>query len=85
MTELALIVIAAALVNNLVLVQSLGVCPLFGASWRVETAIGTALVTGLVLTIAATLTHVVERYVLLPLEPSPSAARTPLLGVPRPC
>jgi electron transport complex protein RnfA len=68
MAELALIVIAAALVNNLVLVQTLGVCPLFGATGRVGTAIGTALVTGLVLTIAAALTHVVERQVLSPLE-----------------
>jgi Na+-translocating ferredoxin:NAD+ oxidoreductase subunit A len=68
MAELALIVIAAALVNNLVLVQSLGVDALFGASGRVETAIGTAFVTGLVLTIAVALTHVVEHYVLVPLE-----------------
>ena len=68
MPKLALIVLSAALVNNLVLVQSLGVCPLFGASGRVETAIGTALVTGLVLTVAAALTHLVERYVLLPLD-----------------
>ena len=64
MAELALIVIAAALVNNLVLVQSLGVYPLFGASGRVETAIGTALVTGLVLTIAATLTIGIPSFVL---------------------
>jgi electron transport complex protein RnfA len=68
MAELALIVIAAALVNNIVLVQQLGVCPLFGASASVETAIGTALVTGLVLTIASALTHIVEHYVLLPLD-----------------
>lgn len=68
MTELALVVIAAALVNNLVLVQSLGVDALFGASGRVETAVGTALVTGFVLTIAAALTHGVERYVLVPLD-----------------
>jgi H+/Na+-translocating ferredoxin:NAD+ oxidoreductase subunit A len=66
MTELALIVIGAALVNNLVLVQALGVCPLFGASGRVETAIGTSLVTGLVLTVASALTHLVEHYLLLP-------------------
>lgn len=68
MAELALVVIAAALVNNLVLVQTLGVCPLFVASGRVETAIVTALVTGLVLTIAAVSTHLVERYVLSPFE-----------------
>jgi H+/Na+-translocating ferredoxin:NAD+ oxidoreductase subunit A len=66
MTELALIVIGAALVNNLVLVQALGVCPLFGASGRVETAIGTSLVTGLVLTVASALTQLVEHYLLLP-------------------
>ena len=68
MAELALVVIAAALVNNLALVQSLGVCPLFGASGRVDTAIGTALVTGLVLAIAAVLTHLVDRYVLATFE-----------------
>ena len=68
MAELALIVIAAALVNNLVLVQALGVCPLFGASGRVETAIGTALVTGLVLVITAALAQLVERYLLAPFE-----------------
>lgn len=68
MTELALIVIAAALVNNLVLVQSLGVYPLFGASERVDAAIGTAVATGILLTIAAVLTHLAERYVLVPLD-----------------
>lgn len=67
MSELALVVIAAALVNNLVLVQSLGVDALLGASGRIETALRTALVTGLVITIAAVLTHAVERYVLVPL------------------
>jgi electron transport complex protein RnfA len=68
MAELALVVIAAALVNNLVLVQSLGVDALFGASGRVETALGTAFATGLVLTIAAVVTHIVELYVLAPFE-----------------
>jgi electron transport complex protein RnfA len=68
MAELALVVIAAALVNNLVLVQTLGVDALFGASGHIKTAIGTAFVTGFVLTIASLVTHVVERYVLVPLE-----------------
>jgi electron transport complex protein RnfA len=48
--ELLLIVIAAALVNNFVLVQFLGLCPFMGASKRVEGAVGMALATGLVLT-----------------------------------
>ncbi len=68
MSDLALVVIAAALVNNLVLVQSLGVDALFGASGRVETAVGTAFATGLVLTIAAVVTYIVELYVLVPFE-----------------
>jgi electron transport complex protein RnfA len=67
MGELALIVVSAALVNNLVLVQALGVCPLFGGSGRVENAVGTALVTGLVLTVAAALAQLVEHHLLAPL------------------
>lgn len=68
MTELGLIIIAAALVNNFVLVQFLGLCPFMGASRRVEGAIGMGLATGLVLTTASGLSHIVERSVLIPLE-----------------
>ena len=51
MSELLLIALGAALVNNFVLVQLLGVCPFIGGSRRVEGAIGMALAIGLVLTI----------------------------------
>jgi electron transport complex protein RnfA len=68
MTELGLIIIAAALVNNFVLVQFLGLCPFMGASRRVEGAIGMGLATGLVLTSASALSHLVENLVLIPLE-----------------
>jgi electron transport complex protein RnfA len=68
MSELALVVIAAALVNNLVLVQSLGVGTLFDASSSVGTAMRTAIVTGIVLTTAVVLANVLERYVLAPLD-----------------
>jgi len=64
MGELLLIVLAAALVNNFVLVQFLGVCPAVGASRRLEGAIGMALATGLVLTTASGLSFLVERFVL---------------------
>jgi len=66
--ELLLIVLAAALVNNFVLVQFLGVCPFMGAARRVEGAIGIGLATGLVLTMASGLSHLVERYVLAPFD-----------------
>ena len=64
MGELLLIVLAAALVNNLVLVQFLGLCPAIGASRRLEGAIGMALATGLVLTTASGLSFLVERFLL---------------------
>jgi electron transport complex protein RnfA len=65
-TELGLIVIAAALVNNFVLVQFLGLCPFMGASRRVEGAVGMGLATGLVLTTASALSHLVENLLLAP-------------------
>ena len=68
MTELALIIVAAALVNNFVLVQFLGLCPFLGASRRLEGAAGMALATGLVLTLASAMSYLVERYVLVPLD-----------------
>jgi Na+-translocating ferredoxin:NAD+ oxidoreductase subunit A len=64
--ELMLIILAAALVNNFVLVQFLGLCPLMGASRRVEGALGMALATGLVLTTASGLSYLVDRYLLIP-------------------
>jgi electron transport complex protein RnfA len=68
MGELLLISLGAALVNNLVLVQLLGVCPFIGGSQRVEGAIGLSLGVGLVLTIAAGMTQLVDRYLLRPYE-----------------
>ncbi len=76
MGELLLIALGAALVNNFVLVQFLGVCPFIGGSQRVEGAIGMGLAIGLVLTIAAGLTQLVDRYVLRPFDVAvPAAAR----------
>ena len=68
MSELVLIIIAAALVNNFVLVQFLGLCPFMGASRRIEGAIGMGLATGLVLTTASALSYLVENWLLLPYE-----------------
>jgi electron transport complex protein RnfA len=66
--ELLLIALGAALVNNFVLVQLLGVCPFIGGSQRVEGAIGMSLAMGLVLTLTAGATQLVDRYVLRPYD-----------------
>jgi electron transport complex protein RnfA len=68
MGELLLIALGAALVNNFVLVQMLGVCPFIAGSQRVEGALGMSLSLGLVLTIAAGATQLVDRYLLRPYE-----------------
>jgi Na+-translocating ferredoxin:NAD+ oxidoreductase subunit A len=68
MSELILIIIAAALVNNFVLVQFLGLCPFMGASRRMEGAVGMGLATGLVLTTASGLSYLIDRYLLVPLN-----------------
>lgn len=68
MSDLALIILATVLVNNFVLVKFLGLCPLLGASTRVETALGMSLATTFVLTIAAGASYLIDTYLLAPFE-----------------
>ncbi|MFQ5609038.1 MAG: electron transport complex subunit RsxA [Gammaproteobacteria bacterium] len=68
MSELALIIMATVLVNNFVLVKFLGLCPLLGASTRVDTALGMSLATTFVLTIASGASYMIDTYLLVPLE-----------------
>ena len=68
MTELALIMVSAILVNNFVLVQFLGLCPFMGVSKKIETAIGLALATTFVLTLVAMCSYLVQEYILEPLN-----------------
>jgi electron transport complex protein RnfA len=66
--DLGLILVSAALVNNFVLVQFLGLCPFLGVSDRYPPATALGLATACVLTLSAALAHTVERWVLAPLE-----------------
>ena len=68
MGDLLLILLTAALVNNFVLVQFLGLCPFVGTSARFETAVPMTLATAFVLSVAALATYFVNRYLLLPFE-----------------
>ena len=67
MGEIVPILVATALVNNVVLLRALGVCPLFGASMRIESAIAIALATAFVLTLASMLAWLLETLLLAPL------------------
>lgn len=68
MTEFFLILLGTALVNNVVLVKFLGLCPLMGVSQKIEAAIGMGLATTFVLTLAAALSWIVETLILVPLD-----------------
>lgn len=68
MTEYALLLVGTALVNNVVLVNFLGLCPFMGVSNKMDTALGMGLATTFVLTLAAVTSWVIEYYVLAPLS-----------------
>ncbi len=68
MNELLLILLGTALVNNVVLVKFLGLCPFMGVSGKVESAIGMGFATTFVLTLATLVTWLLEHLVLVPLD-----------------
>jgi len=68
MTDFAIILLSAILVNNFVLVQFLGLCPFMGVSNKLETAIGMAGATTFVLTLASVSSYLINTWILEPLN-----------------
>jgi electron transport complex protein RnfA len=68
MQELLLILLSTALVNNVVLVNFLGLCPAMGVSRGMASAVGMGLATTFVMTLAAAATWLIETLLLAPLE-----------------
>ncbi|MEJ2402711.1 MAG: electron transport complex subunit RsxA [Candidatus Thiodiazotropha sp.] len=66
--EYLLIILSTALVNNVVLVKFLGLCPFMGVSNKLDSALGMGLATTFVLTLAAFAGWLLEHYVLMPLD-----------------
>jgi electron transport complex protein RnfA len=58
------IVIGAILVNNIVLMQFLGICPFLGVSKRISTASGMAGAVAFVMVLATIVTYLIQKYVL---------------------
>ena len=61
------LLIGALLINNVVLTQFLGLCPLMGASRRIDTAFGLGAATLFVMIMATTATSTVDHLLLSPL------------------
>ena len=58
------LIIIAIFVNNVVLVQLLGICPFLGVSTKVSTAAGMSAAVMFVMTLATIVTYVIQHFVL---------------------
>jgi electron transport complex protein RnfA len=65
--EYLLIIISAVLINNVVLAQTLGICPFLGVSSRISTALGMSGAVIFVIVLATMATYLIQMYVLNPL------------------
>ncbi|GAB2190296.1 electron transport complex subunit RsxA [Sessilibacter sp. MAH2] len=66
--DIFFIIVGTVLVNNVVLVQFLGLCPFMGVSNNISTATGMGLATTFVLTLSAMCGWLIEHLILQPLE-----------------
>lgn len=66
-TNLILIAIGAAFVNNVVLSQFLGLCPFLGVSKKINTAFGMGVSVIFVITVSSMVTWVINEYILVKL------------------
>lgn len=67
-SQLLIIAIGSALVNNVVLSQFLGLCPFLGVSKKVETASGMGAAVIFVITLASAVAAVIYKFILTPLD-----------------
>ena len=68
MKEVILLAVGAAIVNNVVLSQFLGICPFLGVSKKTETAAGMGGAVIFVITISSFITALIYKFILLPLN-----------------
>ena len=66
MSHYLFILVGAVLVNNVVLVKMLGLCPFMGVSKKLETAYGMGAATTFVLTLATGASYIIDHFLLLP-------------------
>ncbi|MFH1360847.1 MAG: electron transport complex subunit RsxA [Candidatus Omnitrophota bacterium] len=66
--DYALILISAILVNNIVFMRFLGICPFLGVSNKASSAIGMGAAVLFVMTMATLVTYLIQNYVLVPLN-----------------
>ena len=68
MKELILVIVGAALVNNIILSQFQGLCPFLGVSKQVDTSLGMGGAVVFVIVLASMVTNLIYTFVLVPFE-----------------
>ena len=68
MKELILVIVSAALVNNIILSQFQGLCPFLGVSKKTDTATGMGVAVIFVITLASLVTSLIYKFVLVPMD-----------------
>ena len=66
MSSYLFVILGAVLVNNVVFVRILGLCPFMGVSKKLETALGMGAATTFVLTMACGTSFIIDQWLLLP-------------------
>jgi len=66
--ELITIFISMALINNFILVRYLGLCPFFGVSKNVGSAVSMGIAVTFVMSIASLATWLINHYILIPFD-----------------
>ncbi|MBO4770516.1 MAG: RnfABCDGE type electron transport complex subunit A [Clostridia bacterium] len=67
-TKILIEVLAASLVNNVVLSRFLGLCPFLGVSKKTATAVGMGTSVTIVVTISSAVTFAINKFLLIPLN-----------------
>ena len=68
MSELVAVFLGMVLINNFILVRFLGLCPFFGVSKQLNSAISMGIAVTFVMAIASLATWLIRNYILIPLD-----------------
>lgn len=68
MQEYLLMIVSAVFINNIILLQFLGLCPFVGVSNKMDSAIGMSAAAMFVNVLASSICWIIQKYVLVPLD-----------------
>lgn len=67
-SHLLFLSVSSIFISNFVLMQFLGICPFIGVSKKIDSALGMGMAVIFVMTLASTITYLIQNYLLVPYE-----------------